>query len=86
MGMAKTLSWKKTTGIVDGCVNFLLFREFLMPGLIDTHIHAAQFPNAGLGYDLPLLQWLEKYTFPTEAKFSQLQFAHETYSRVVVRI
>ena len=57
-----------------------------MPGLIDTHIHAAQFPNAGLGYDLPLLQWLEKYTFPTEAKFSQLQFAHETYSRVVVRL
>ena len=21
--------------------------EFLLPGLIDSHIHAAQFPNAG---------------------------------------
>ena len=50
--------------------------EFLFPGFVDSHIHASQFPNAGIGLDLPLLQWLEKYTFPMEARYAQdLQFA-----------
>ena len=58
--------------------------EFLLPGFIDSHIHASQFPNAGLGLDLPLLQWLEKYTFPMEARFgSDLQFAAKAYEKVV---
>ena len=34
--------------------------QFIMPGLIDTHIHASQFPNAGLALDLTLLDWLER--------------------------
>ena len=55
-----------------------------MPGLIDTHIHAPQYPNTGTGHDLPLLDWLEKYTFPTEAKFKDLTFAEDTYHKVVV--
>jgi len=57
--------------------------QFLLPGFIDTHIHAPQLPNAGLGLDLPLLEWLEKYTFPTEAKFSQPRFASQVYERCV---
>lgn len=55
-----------------------------MPGMIDTHIHAPQYYNAGIGLDLPLLGWLNKYTFPTEARFSDLDFANEVYTRVVV--
>ena len=52
--------------------------EFLLPGFIDSHIHASQYPNAGLGLDLPLLQWLERYTFPMEARFAQdHQFASQ---------
>ena len=35
--------------------------QFIMPGLIDTHIHASQFPNAGLALDLTLLDWLERW-------------------------
>ncbi len=46
--------------------------EFLMPGLIDAHTHAPQFPNCGLGLDLPLLPWLEKYTFPMEERFADM--------------
>ncbi|XP_045030070.1 guanine deaminase-like isoform X1 [Daphnia magna] len=57
--------------------------EFLMPGMIDTHIHAPQYINAGFGLELPLLGWLNKYTFPTEARFSDLKFANEVYTRVV---
>ncbi|ELK29051.1 Guanine deaminase [Myotis davidii] len=59
--------------------------EFFMPGLVDTHIHAAQYSFAGSNVDLPLLQWLTKYTFPTELKFQNLDFAEEVYTRVVRR-
>ena len=55
-----------------------------MPGLVDTHIHAPQYCNTGTGYDLQLLDWLDKYTFPTEAKFTDLEFARDVYSKVVV--
>jgi len=58
--------------------------QFLIPGFIDTHIHAPQFPNLGLGYDLTLLDWLDKYTFPLEAKFSDADFAQKVYQAVIV--
>ena len=51
--------------------------EFVLPGLVDTHIHASQFPNAGLALDLTLLDWLERYTFPTERGLAQLPKAQE---------
>lgn len=55
-----------------------------MPGLVDTHIHAPQYVFTGTGYDLPLLQWLEKYTFPSESKFGNKEFAEHAYRKVVV--
>jgi guanine deaminase len=59
--------------------------EFLMPGLVDTHIHASQYPNAGLGLDLPLLEWLQTYTFPLEQSFHDTNFARSCYKKVVER-
>ncbi|KAK6644175.1 hypothetical protein RUM43_000442 [Polyplax serrata] len=59
--------------------------QFLIPGFIDTHIHAPQYPNVGLGYDLPLLQWLDTYTFPLEKKFSDEKYAEKVYDAVVRR-
>ncbi|XP_017941540.2 guanine deaminase isoform X2 [Manacus vitellinus] len=59
--------------------------EFFMPGLVDTHIHAPQYLFTGTRVDLPLLQWLTTYTFPTEAKYQDSGFAEETYTRVVRR-
>ncbi|KAJ6153681.1 guanine deaminase [Penicillium chermesinum] len=43
--------------------------EFFFPGFIDTHIHAPQYPNAGLFGSTTLLDWLESYTFPVESGF-----------------
>lgn len=60
--------------------------SFLIPGFVDTHIHAPQFLNNGSGIDLPLLEWLEKYTFPVEASFSDSQFAENVYGKVVDRL
>ena len=44
--------------------------QFLCPGFIDTHYHAPQTGNAGLGLDYALLEWLEKVTFPRECSYS----------------
>ncbi|XP_047511366.1 guanine deaminase [Pieris napi] len=60
--------------------------QFLMPGLIDCHTHAPQFPNIGLGLDRPLLEWLDKYTFPLESQYSNIDFASRVYDTVVQRL
>jgi guanine deaminase len=41
----------------------------LMPGLVDLHVHAPQWPQLGTCLDLPLEQWLDTYTFPLEARY-----------------
>ncbi|XP_025060242.1 guanine deaminase isoform X3 [Alligator sinensis] len=56
-----------------------------MPGLVDAHIHAPQYSFTGTRVDLPLLEWLKTYTFPTEAKFKDNDYAEEVYTRVVRR-
>jgi guanine deaminase len=60
-------------------------KQFLMPGMVDAHVHASQYPYSGTGYDLPLLQWLTKYTFPTEAKYANADYATEKYTKAVDR-
>ena len=42
----------------------------LMPGMVDTHAHLPQLPNAGVGFALDLLTWLDRLTFPTERSWS----------------
>ena len=42
--------------------------KVVMPGLINTHGHAAMVMFRGLGNDLALMDWLQKYIFPAEAK------------------
>ncbi|MEN6441061.1 MAG: amidohydrolase [Syntrophobacter sp.] len=43
--------------------------HILMPGLINTHTHAAMTLFRGLADDMRLHEWLEKVIFPTEAAF-----------------
>ena len=40
----------------------------LMPGFVDAHIHYPQVEIIG-SYGMQLLEWLNKYTFPAEARF-----------------
>jgi 5-methylthioadenosine/S-adenosylhomocysteine deaminase len=42
--------------------------KVVMPGLVNTHTHAAMVMYRGLGNDLALMDWLQKYIFPAEAK------------------
>ncbi|KAK5169455.1 uncharacterized protein LTR77_005431 [Saxophila tyrrhenica] len=58
---------------------------FFFPGFIDTHIHAPQYPNAGIFGKSTLLDWLNTYTFPLESSFADLATASRIYNRVVAR-
>lgn len=51
----------------------------ITPGLIDTHIH---FPQTEMmaAYGEQLLEWLNRYTFPTEAKFRDITYARQVAS------
>ena len=42
--------------------------QIVMPGLINTHSHAPMVMYRGLADDLALMDWLNKYIFPAEAK------------------
>ncbi|KAL0940078.1 guanine deaminase [Colletotrichum truncatum] len=57
--------------------------HFLMPGFIDTHNHAPQWAMRGLGQGLHILDWLDKVTFPHEARFSDPVYARKVYESCV---
>uniref|UniRef100_A0A8H7ND61 Amidohydrolase-related domain-containing protein n=1 Tax=Bionectria ochroleuca TaxID=29856 RepID=A0A8H7ND61_BIOOC len=59
--------------------------QFFFPGLIDTHVHASQYPNVGIFGKTTLLDWLEKYTFPLESSLKDLNKARRVYSACVRR-
>ena len=54
-------------------------RRLILQGFVDAHLHGPQYPMLGSGMDLPLLAWLEKYAFPTEARFSDAGYARAVY-------
>jgi guanine deaminase len=60
--------------------------QVLLPGLVDLHIHAPQWPQRGTALDLPLEQWLQDYTFPLEARFADLGYATGIYDDMVAAL
>ena len=42
--------------------------QIVLPGLVNTHTHAPMVMYRGLADDLALMDWLQKYIFPAEAK------------------
>jgi 5-methylthioadenosine/S-adenosylhomocysteine deaminase len=46
----------------------------VLPGLINTHTHAPMVLYRGLADDLALMEWLQKYIFPAEAKTVSPEF------------
>ncbi|WP_298020014.1 amidohydrolase family protein [uncultured Dysosmobacter sp.] len=51
----------------------------ILQSFADLHLHAPQYPMLGMGMDLPLLDWLNAYAFPTEARFADPDYAREIY-------
>lgn len=57
--------------------------KLIIPGFVDLHLHAVQYPNRGLGLDKELLPWLETYTFPEEGRYSDLEYAEKVFKRLI---
>lgn len=84
-------------GVVKGIYNELPLKynninvkdykdKLIIPGFVDLHLHAPQFPNMGLGLDKELMPWLNKYTFPEEAKYDDLKYAEKVYKKLINQI
>jgi len=53
--------------------------RLIVPGFVDTHVH---FPQVDViaSYGTQLLDWLEQYTFPEEARYSDAELGEQTAS------
>ncbi len=57
--------------------------KMIIPGFVDLHLHAPQYPNRGLGLDKELIPWLDTYTFPEESKYGDLEYAKKVYTDLI---
>jgi len=56
--------------------------DLIMQSFADMHLHAPQYPMLGMGMDLPLMDWLSTYTFKTEARFKDTDYARRVYQKL----
>ena len=54
--------------------------KLVLPGLVDLHVHAPQFSYRGTGMDFELMDWLQRYAFPEESKYADLDYADKAYT------
>ena len=61
----------------DSTNNLVHFKDrLIMPGFIDTHVHYPQYKVIA-SYGASLIEWLDKYTFVEEQKFSDNHYADQ---------
>ena len=53
--------------------------KLIFPGMVDLHVHAPQYAFRGMCMDLELMDWLNRYTFPEEEKYEDLEYAKNVY-------
>lgn len=76
-GIFQNLPEKYSSLPIEDYSNNLILQSFS-----DLHLHAPQYPMLGMGMDLPLLDWLNTYTFPTEAMFNDNNYARKVYKKL----
>ena len=76
-GIFQNLPEKYSSLPIEDYSNDLILQSFS-----DLHLHAPQYPMLGMGMDLPLLDWLNTYTFPTEAMFHDNDYARKVYRKL----
>ena len=57
--------------------------KLIFPGMVDLHVHAPQYAFRGMCMDLELMDWLNRYTFPEEEKYENLEYAQKAYQMFV---
>ncbi|NKN39760.1 guanine deaminase [Agrobacterium sp. a22-2] len=73
----------KADAAAGGRLEILSEGSYLLPGFVDCHVHAPQYPQLGSALDVPLEVWLQKYTFPLEARYQDTAFARHAYGLLV---
>lgn len=76
-GIYPQLPIEHADGVVHDYGDKLILQSFA-----DMHLHAPQYPMLGMGMDLPLLDWLNTYTFDVESRFADTDFARKVYARL----
>ena len=71
VGEKSDIEKKYISGDIINAEGFLV-----MPGLINCHTHAPMTYFRGLADDLELMEWLNKYIFPAEARFVNKEFSY----------
>ena len=82
-----------TDGIIEGVYQHLPDKyigheiigtgnNLILQSFSDMHLHAPQYPMLGMGMDMPLIEWLNTYTFPTEARFADNEHARNVYKQL----
>ncbi len=54
----------------------------ILQSFSDMHLHGPQYPMLGLGMDAELLDWLDTYTWPMEARFADPEYARRIYGEL----
>jgi guanine deaminase len=61
-------------------------KQYVLPGMVDLHVHAPQWPQLGKALDLPLEEWLQKFTFPLESRYAETAYAQQVYETLVTNL
>ena len=80
-GVYETLPEKFAGCEVEDCGKDLILQTFS-----DMHLHAPQYAMLGMGMDMPLIDWLNTYTFPTEAHFADPEVARPIYKQLAAEL
>ena len=76
-GVYETLPEQFAGCEVEDCGQDLILQTFS-----DMHLHAPQYAMLGMGMDMPLIDWLNTYTFPTESHFADPDVARPIYKQL----
>merc|ERR1711871_1739853 len=77
--------FNENTGVIVDELFVGSLEDLKATNIVDAHCHAPQYVFSGTGMDLPLLQWLEKYTFPCESRFQNNNFARYGFEKSIKR-
>lgn len=76
----------KVEGVYESLPEHLLGVEtedfgdsLIIPGFTDSHVHASQMPNIGIGYNTELIEWLDTLTIPQEIRLHDPEYAKPVY-------
>ncbi|MCX5512672.1 guanine deaminase [Kaistia algarum] len=73
----------RATALAKGSLVEMPTGSFVLPGFVDLHIHAPQYPQLGKALNVPLEDWLQRHTFPLEARYADVAFARRHYGALV---